>query len=344
MNKRENFLRTVEFQSPEWIPCHVSVSAAIWRKYPNEMRGIALAHPQIISSKEMEVNLSNNNNQGGIHLKSFRDNWGCVWQNEQDDDICGQVIEHPLADWSVLSKYHAPDPEHQAEFGPRDWENIKTRIEADRKNGQLTVGNGERLFDRLYFLRGFENLMVDIGVDDPNLSLLIDMLKEYELKLVNKYLGIGVDVMGFHTDIGTQQTLMISPEKFRKYIKPLFMSLFQPCRKVGTHVSLSSDGNLLEIVDDLVECGVSVHDPQLRANTIKGIAKAYRLKLCANVDLDRQSFPFAKPDELRDQVKEVIETMGDPKGGLMVFASISRDTPLKNIEAICNAMEDYCFP
>ena len=58
---------------------------------------------------------------------------------------------------------------------------------------------------------------------------------------------------------------------------------------------LSSDGKLLEIVDDLVECGVSVHDPQLRANGLDGIVRRYRGKLCAQVDLDRQAFALSAP-------------------------------------------------
>ena len=62
------------------------------------------------------------------------------------------------------------------------------------------------------------------------------------------------------------------------------------------------------------------------------------------MDLDRQSFPFAKPAEIRDQIKEVVDVMADPKGGLIVGTGIyGGDVPLKNIEAICEAMEDYCF-
>jgi uroporphyrinogen decarboxylase len=213
-----------------------------------------------------------------------------------------------------------------------------------RAKGLLAGGNGERLFDRLYFLRGFEALMFDFALEPPELPRLIAMLEAYELSLVRRWLEIGVDVIGFHTDIGTQAGLMIHPNKFRQYIKPLFKHLFQTCRQAGTHVSLSSDGRLLDIVDDLVECGVSVHDPQLRANTLDGIARAYKGKLCANLDLDRQSFPFITTTDIRRQVKEVVEVMADPQGGLMVMGGIyGADVPLQNIEALCVAMEDYCL-
>jgi hypothetical protein len=123
------------------------------------------------------------------------------------------------------------------------------------------------------------------------------------------------------------------------------MTIFQTCRKAGSLVYLSSDGHLLEIVDDLIECGVSAHDPQLRANTLEGIRKAYKGKLCANVDLDRQGFAFMTPQQIRDQVDEVVQVMADPKGGLMISGSVWDDlVPLENIEALCAAIQDFCFP
>nr|MDO8116348.1 hypothetical protein [Candidatus Sigynarchaeota archaeon] len=145
--------------------------------------------------------------------------------------------------------------------------------------------------------------------------------------------------------IGMQDRLMISPRKFKQYIKPFFMTLFQRCRKEGAHVYLSSDGNLLSIVDDLVECGVSVHDPQERAsNGIPGIKQAYKGKLCVDLDLDRQLFPFATPGQLDRQIKRAVDELNGPNGGLMLKAEISdNNVPLQNIDAICTAFEKYCI-
>jgi len=138
---------------------------------------------------------------------------------------------------------------------------------------------------------------------------------------------------------------MMSPRSFRKYLKPLFAALFQPCRRAGVHVALSSDGRLLDVVDDLLECGVSVHDPQLRPNTVAGIARAYKGKLCASVDLDQQGFPFMTPTEIREQIGEVVGELAAPEGGLMLSAGINDAiVPLRNIETIIESMEQFCFP
>jgi hypothetical protein len=343
MDERENWLRAVEYRSPEWIPCRVSLSPSAWKVYREDLERIVLAHPRIFpryqpGSVDFDA-MPLAYRQG----EQYRDNWGCLWKNIQEG-LEGQVVEHPLSDWSALATYRPPDPMRYSERGTRDWAQTEREIADQRAQGLLTWGQGERLFDRLYFLRGFTNLMFDFAEEPPELAQLIAILTDHELVLIERWLQIGVDVMGFHTDIGTQTGLMISPRSFRGYIKPMFGTLFQACRRAGAHVYLSSDGRLVDIVDDLVECGVSVHDPQLRANTLDGIATAYGGKLCAEVDLDRQGFPFMKPDEIRQQIRDVVRVMGAPEGGLMVLASISAaDVPLANIEAICQAMEDYCL-
>ena len=343
MTERENYLRTLEFRHPERIPCSVNLSPATWQGHRESLEEIVLRHPLLFP--DFEAGTKDFDSFPPVYAKGYyRDNWGCVWHTVEAG-LEGQVVQHPLADWSALEDYRPPDMLTKTERGERDWAETRRAVEEEKKNGRPALGHGERLFDRLYALRGFENLMVDIATDDPHLPKLIDMLLEYEMSLIETWLDIGIDAIWFHTDIGTQRGLMISPAKFRKYLKPMFTEMFTTCRKAGTHVLLSSDGRLLEIVDDLIECGVSMHDPQLRANTLAGIAEAYKGRICINLDLDRQMFAFCTPVDIRRQVREVVDTLGSPEGGLMIFGAVSgTNVPLENIEALCDALEELMRP
>lgn len=343
ISDRENYLRTVEFRRPEWIPCSLALSPANWRRQREGLEEVCLRHPRLFPGFE----------KGRVDFDAlppvyregeyFRDNWGCLWYNAHAG-LEGQVVEHPLADWRALDGYRAPDWRTHTDRGARDWEQIGRSVAEQRRAGQLVRGDGERLFDRLYFLRGFEALMLDFGTDDPHLPRLVDLLRQHEMALVRQWLSLGVDLIGFHTDIGTQKGLMISPAQFRRYLKPLFRELFTTCRQAGVHVYLSSDGRLLEIVDDLIECGVSVHDPQLRANTLEGIERAYKGRLCVNLDLDRQGLPFYTPQQIWDQVGEVVDRLYLPEGGLMVMGAVyDENIPLANVEALAAAMEALCL-
>ncbi len=341
---RDNYLKALEYRYPEWVPCGVNFLPGVWKKYREKLEAILVKHPLIFGQYEK-------GNRGFDEMPPvyspgfFTDNWGCVWHTVKEG-LEGQVVGHPLADWKAFENYQPPDPLLKWERGERGeeyWGEIKKAFAERRKKGLLTVGNGERLFDRLYFLRGFKNLMRDIVTDEPNLLRLINMLLDYEMRLVKKWLEIGVDVISFHTDIGTQNGLMISPVKFRKHFKPMFKRLFSTCRNAGVHVYLSSDGCLLDIVDDLIECGVSVHDPQLRANTLDGIASVYKGRLCIDLDLDRQTLPFSSPKHVRRMVEESVEKLYLPEGGLMIKGEVGPDVPLENIEALCQAMEEFCI-
>lgn len=346
LSHRENWLRAVEFRYPEWIPCSVSFAPLTRTIHGPALEQLCLDHPRIfpdfqpgqVAVDEMPVVYR----QG----ETYRDNWGCVWFNVQEG-LEGQVIEYPLADWAALDTYRMPDPLVWEERSrtPIDWERVEAEVRAQREAGQLVHVSAGRLFDRLYFLRGWENLMLDFALEPPELDRLIGMLEAHSARLVARWLALGVDVIGFHTDIGTQKALMISPASFRKHVKPAFYRLFQAIRRAGAHVYLSSDGHLLEIVDDLIECGVSVHDPQIRANTLEGIVRAYKGRLCANVDLDRQGFAFMTPAQVQEHVRQIVERMAAPEGGLMLSGSIwDAQTPLQNIAALCEAMEECCFP
>ena len=248
LSARENYLRTIEFSNPQWIPCSVSFSLATWLTQEKELAAIMAEHPLLFGQvKPRKTDLE--------HLPPvykpgyFKDNWGCLWHNKIAG-LEGMIVDHPLADWAAFDTYAPPDFNLYSERGTRDWAAIEADFAWKRKQGELTIGDGERLFDRLYFLRGFENLLMDIAEDHPRLPLLIEMLWQYEMGLIKKWLEIGVDALSFHTDIGTQRSLMISPAHFRKYLKPMFKDLFMTVRKAGAHVLLSSDGVLLEIVDD----------------------------------------------------------------------------------------------
>jgi len=346
--ERKNFLMALEFRYPEWIPFSVRFHYPLWKKYREKLEELVLRHPIVFPNYE-KGEKDFDRVAPRLRAEYYKDDWGCLWHNAQGG-MWGQVIESPLSDWKALDTYVPPDPLHKPGFWAYDtyetqnWEEITDKINELREKGFLTVGYGEDLFTRLYWLRGFNNLCVDMCTDNSNLPKLIDLLWDYEKKLIRKWLDIGVDVMHFHTDMATQQGLMISPAKFRQYLKPMFKDLFMTCRNAGTHVYLSGDGRMVDIVDDLIECGVELHDPQLGANTLEEIEKAYKRKMCAWVDINEQMFPFCKPEDIRNMIRETVERLYLPEGGLMIMCWVGgAEVPLENLEAMCKSVEEFCF-
>ena len=343
LSERDNFIRAVEFRHPEWIHVRGRILPAAWRRHRESLESIVIDHPRIFGVHERSSVDFDSLPEAYGGREYVRDNWGCLWRNAQPGFL-GQVVEHPLADNRAFASYEPPDPDLKTDFGDRDWDECRERLDRARNRGLLAEGDGGRLFDLLYGLRGFENLMIDLIEGSGELRELLKLVLEHKVRLVEHWMDIGVDIVNFHGDIGTQRGSMISPALFRRHIKPLYREIFEICRTGGAHVFYSSDGNLLEIVEDLIECGVTLHDPQFRANTLEGIARTYRGKLCVLVDLDQQHIlPFGDPETVRNHVAKVVNTLASPEGGLMVYAEIQPTYPVENIVALCEALEEHCL-
>jgi len=337
----QNYIRAIEFQSPEWIPCVVSIMSATWRKYGEKIEEIVLNHPKLFPNykkgdfKKMKLNRA-------YQKGRWKDVWGITWENIEDGLTSASVeAEAPLRNWEDLKNYSVPDPLLFDWFGEKiDWKERRKGLENSKKQGDLASGSLVHgfMYMWLYYLRGFNNFMLDIGSREPKLNHLIEMVLDYNLKLVNKWIEIGAEAIYFGDDLGTQKSLPISPADWRKYLKPCYRKIFGVCRDAGVYVYLHSDGHILEIIDDLIECGVNIINPQIRANGFEELAK-FKGKICIHLDLDRQLFPFARPEEIKSHIQEAVNKLNSQEGGLMLHAECEPDVPLENIEAICQVLE-----
>ncbi len=344
LTKTQNYLRAMDRRYPEWIPCWINIAYDTWLQEKDEIRPIIAQYPHLFENAPYLSDIVSPETLPIPYAPGiYADSWGCVWTNNHLGAE-GQVTGHPLSDDSAFASYSAPSPDTDDWGHPVDWESCARECAAQRARGELVSMFGGRLFDRMYFLRGFDRLMLDFGEENEQLIRIRDIVWEYERGLVRKWIGCGnIDELAFHTDFGTQTSTMISPAHFRRYLKPMFRDLFGMCRDAGIRVRLSSDGNIAPLADDLAECGVTAHDPQFRACTLEGIAKYYIGKIVILLDLDRQMFEFCTPEDIEDQIRTSVERLARPEGGLMVFAWIHGNVPAANIRAIAENMEKYCI-
>lgn len=339
MTNEENYLRTIEFRYPEWIPCSVAFLPGTWAKYREDLEDLLIRHPVIFSKYKKGSKDFDNFGKDFIEGETYTDEWGCTWTNILGG-LHGQVVGHPLESWDDVKSYEAPDP-----MAGHDWEKIGENLRKAREQGRLARGGGLPhgfMFQRLYYLIGFEELMMGFADDLPEVQLLIQKVFSHNMAVINRYLELGANMMNFGDDMGNQTRLPMSPAHFRKYLmEPCFSKLFGACKDAGAHVYLHSDGHILEIISDLAEYGVTVINPQIRANTLDGLVRVCKGKVCVNLDLDRQLFPFCTPKDIDEHIKEATMKLGSIAGGLMLHAECGPDVPLENIEAICQSLEKY---
>jgi uroporphyrinogen decarboxylase len=227
---------------------------------------------------------------------------------------------------------------------PIDWKKIEERVQRQRKNGAL-VGGGlphGHTFLRLQDMRGYENLMFDMADEEPMLLSLIEMVEEFNYRFVLKWMELEPDMMSFPEDLGMQVGPMLSPNDFRKFIKPVYQKLMAPARDAGCIVHMHSDGDIRLLVDDLVDGGVQVINLQDLVNGIDWIAAKFAGRTCIDLDIDRQAITArGTPEQIDDLIREEVEKLGSKTGGLMMIYGLYPGVPLENVCALMDAMEKY---
>jgi len=307
-------VKAMTYGYPDEIPVSAWILPAAWKHYGEEMVRLAREYPEFIPD------IPDINNLDAIMPMSYRygsytDEWGCVWSNI-DEGMESIVTGHPV---------------------PRREDIISLRIPEGR-DGRIPHGF---MYMRLLDLRGFEEAMIDFAEECDELQILIDKVLEYNCRQINVRLPGEGDVMTFGDDLGMQNGLAIGPEKWRKYLKPCYKKMFSMVREAGKFVYMHSDGMIYEIIPDLRECGATMINPQYRANGLDNLVRVCKGKIPINLDLDRQLFPFATPSELDDHVRECVEALYLPQGGLGLYIELSYDVPLQNAAALFDAARKY---
>ena len=334
MTKDENYLRAVEFRDPEWIPYNVFIMPGTRRKYGSALEKLLSGFPGIAKSSSLgspDYYIL----PKGYEKGTYTDEWGCVWENLYEGMI-GQVVASPLARAEALIDYTPPDP-----YSGVDWEEIQREFIACKRSGLIARANGGSVFHRLTFLRGFQNLMIDIATDSEILHVMLEMILDYETKRITRYLECGANLISFGDDLGIQTGLPISPGHFRMYIGSCYERIFGLCREAGAHVYLHTDGRILDIMEDLIGYGVTILNPEDYPNGLENIAGICKGKVCIDLTFAQQFFPVYSPDEIFHYFKRVVDVLGSSKGGLIWYVEIDPDVPMENIEAILQAVMKY---
>lgn len=343
MNQKENYFRAIRFERPDYIPMVFAINSACYDAYPQEaLFELMESHPRLFPGFKAPP-LPYRPQYPAIARKGipFRDDFGCVWETTVNG-ITGTVTQHPLADWECFSGYAVPDPDVCMGIGPIDWQAVKNEIAASPEKLHMGGLRHGHTFLQLCDIRGYENLLFDMMDEEPRLLSLIEMVEQFNLGIVRKYLDCGVDVMTYAEDLGMQIGPMISPEQFRKYIKPSYQRLMRPAKEKGIPIHMHSDGDIRTLAADLIDGGVEVINLQDLVNGIDWIANSFGGKVCVDLDIDRQSVTrFGAPKEIESLIRREVTAIGSPQGGLTMIYGLYPGVPLENIKALMDVMEAY---
>jgi uroporphyrinogen decarboxylase len=333
VNSRERVHRAILFAGPDRLPVLHNLLPGARLRYGAALDALLERYPEDFAA----TGYREPGEYGERVGVGQADAWGAVWLRETDDHK-GLPITHPLDSWDKLDGYRFPDP-----LAVGDWSAVAETLAAERGDQHVRV-DGDTLFQRMFYLRGYENLMFDLGEDRPEAYFLRDRIVDFMLRKIEKWLEFDVDGFQFRDDWGTQLDLMISPTTWRKFFKPAYAKLFAAVRGAGKQVHFHSDGVIRAIIPDLVEIGVQALNPQVKVVGHDWLHEHYAGKLCIQGDIDRQHvLPFGSPAEVTAYTRMEIESVGSKAGGYIGCGELEADVPLENAEAMLRTFAEYRF-
>lgn len=297
MTSRELVRRTLEFDSPPRIPRQAWILPWAEERYPGAVAQLhrdfpddVVAAPQVYRTPPAGV--------GSRYAKGlYVDEWGCRWDNIHGG-VIGIVREPVVGDWADLECFRTPD-----EVLTVDTDIVNAFCRGTDRF--VLAGTLIRPFERLGFIRTMEQAMVDMAEQRPEFIELLRRIHEHYVREVEVWAGTDVDAITIMDDWGMQTGLMVSPRAFRRYFKPMYQDYAAIARAHGKYVFMHSDGHILDIMEDLIECGVQALNSQVACMGVEEVGRRFKGRLTFWGEFDRQDLlAFGTPERTAEAVRE----------------------------------------
>ena len=246
MIPRQRMLAALDFQPVDMVPLQIYPSPAGIFEHGQKLIDLIrrCGHDfDDLSHLQMPNVPAEDFDPDGRYHKFVTDAWGTTWEY-RIFGIWGHRKGYPLADISKLDTYRAPTI---ARLQGEELARARAAGEA-RRQRYFHVGGGISLFETIQSLRPFEDVLIDITLDTPEINRLADMVLDYYAVVVDNALAMDADAVAVGDDYGTQQALLMSPVVWRRFFKPRYQALLEPVVRAGKKILFHSCGCIGDIL------------------------------------------------------------------------------------------------
>lgn len=347
MTKRDNILRALRRQQPEHIPFGFTLCDSLRQEftrrtgeedyiayYDFDYRYVSLAptrHPADYSAFHPV-----------LPPGTIIDEWGIG--HEPGEVAHFSKMLHPMLEFETPEQIRDfPVPDITAEYR---YASLAADVADIQEAGYAAIYSAVQLFEPAWYWRGLENFLCDMLLDEDMVEAAMEKITAPNEILCRRLAEANVDIIIFGDDVGTQRSLMMDIEQWRKWVKPYTKRVIDAAKRVKPDLLAyyHSDGMIDDVVPEFIEIGVDILNPvQPECMDPATVKETYgdRLAFWGTVGT-QTTMPFGTPEEVRRVVAERIETVG--KGGGLVIAPthiLEPEIPWANIEAFVDVVRYY---
>jgi uroporphyrinogen decarboxylase len=361
MTSKERLQLAFDYEEPDRVPMQVSFVPEVLQKLKSKYKvkkESSNLSAGVVSNIDYDIDiylghdmLILNVGMGSGYYREFESGkdtytteWGIRWEKMPYQTKFGhgyytEMVGFPLAEDDAIDSYVPPNPENE------DISFVDDVVKVYGKDYYICGDISCSILEAFRYLRGpkaFEDLLVNKEIAHK----IMDMTVDYHLKLGYKLIEKDVDMIWLANDVGSEHSMLISPEVFREFMKPRLSHMIGEFKKKNKDIKVAwhSDGYILPILDDLVEIGLDVLNPiQPESMDPTHIKKRYGNNLCLWGTVSTQrTFPYCKPKDVENEVIDRIRNCA-PGGGFLIAPThnIQLDVPEENLFAFYNTIKKY---
>jgi uroporphyrinogen decarboxylase len=279
------------------------------------------------------------------------DRWGSKLHMPKDGGLYFDWVDFPIKapTMEALDHYQWPQPD-PLDLNIRLREQAKTLYENTDYAlvGSGVIGGG--IFEQPARVMGLPNFLMALVAEPQFADRLMEQITDIYIESCTNYLeqvGEYLQVFTYWDDVNTQNGWIISPDLYRKMIKPKQRRLVETIkRKTNAKLFFHGCGAVFDLIPDLIDLGFDIINPvqvSARGMDSKRLKETYGKDIVfwgGGVDTQRV-LPFGTPQEVADEVKRRIDDLAP--GGGFVFATIhniqANDPPENIVAAFETALE-----
>jgi uroporphyrinogen decarboxylase len=280
------------------------------------------------------------------HLQSFFSVWHVGTRQAPYADGLGyyeEAVENPLAGAASVrevEQFDWPDP--------GEWDLSGLRAQCEEWSDYPLQAGGCEIFYLYCRLRGMEQALEDLIANPAIADAIVEHIAAIDLALTKRILDEVGDSLLFSyvaEDLGTQDSLLMSPRLFRRFLKPHMARMIDLVHSYGVKVFHHDDGAMRPLLPELVDMGIDVLNPiqwRCRGMEREALARDFGGRIAFHGGIDNQhTLPFGSVADVRREVRENIAIFGGGKGYIVAPChNLQANTPTANVVALYDAVRE----
>jgi uroporphyrinogen decarboxylase len=256
-----------------------------------------------------------------------------------------EAVGHPLANVDsvdAVEKWDWPDP--------GEWDVSGLRAQAHEWRDYPLLAGGSEMFYLYCRLRGMERALEDLVSEPAIADCILEHIGAFDLALTSRILDEVGDVVLLSyvaEDLGTQNSLLMSPRLFRRFLRPHMQRMVDLVHSYGVRVFHHDDGAMRPLLPDLAAMGIDVLNPvqwRCRGMEREALVRDFGSALVFHGAVDnQQTLPYGTPSDVRDEVRKNLRIFGKAKGYVAAPChNLQANTPTANVVALYDALKEEC--